>query len=144
MKIDKRNSASLEELKNDLNELFEKLPEIEIDWWATMDAATISLPKGTNININFSRYGQGAYRADFNMKDRGKANPMEIFMGAAKAIGEFMKRKKPREMAFIPFDFRREKIYKRILSKYLDVSKWDMEEEEAPFVKTTMYVIKRK
>ena len=37
-------------LEDNLNELFEKLPEIEIDWWATMDAATVSLPKGTNIN----------------------------------------------------------------------------------------------
>jgi len=131
-------------LEDNLNELFEKLPEIEIDWWATMDAATVSLPKGTNINIKFSRYEPGAYRADFSMKDRGKANPMDIFMGAAKAIGEFMKRKKPREMAFIPFDFRRQKIYKKILSKYLDMSKWDLEEDVAPFVKTTMYYIRRK
>ena len=97
-------------LEDNLNELFEKLPEIEIDWWATMDAATVSLPKGTNINIKFSRYEPGAYRADFSMKDRGKANPMDIFMGAAKTIGEFMKRKKPREMAFIPFVFSRQKI----------------------------------
>lgn len=129
---------------NYLNELFEKLPDIEIDWWVGSDNATVALPKGTNIIINFGRYGPGAYRADFSMKDRGKANPMEIFMGAAKAIGEFILKKNPKEMAFIPFEKKRQKIYKRILYKFLDKSKWDIEEEVAPFVKTTMYVIKRK
>jgi len=130
-----------------LNELFTTIPETTPDWWGTQDAATVGIgDTGTSIIVQFKRYAQDAYTADFSMKKRGKANPMEIFLGAAKTIGEFIKRKKPTELAFYPADIRRSKIYIRILSKFLDTSKWDIKQvEDLPFMRgiPSIYIKKK-
>ena len=125
------------EEQEELNELFEKLPDIDVDWWISSDNATVAIgDTGTSIIMKFSSYAPKSYTADIQMKDRGKASAMEVFLGATKAIGEFIKKKKPNEMAFYAADMRRAKIYKRLLSKYLDVSKWDFKESEGlPFMR---------
>jgi hypothetical protein len=125
------------EEQEELNELFERLPDIDVDWWITSDNATVAIgDTGTSIIMKFSSYAPKSYTADIQMKDRGKASAMEVFLGATKAVGEFIKKKKPNEMAFYAADMRRTKIYKRLLSKYLDVSKWDFKESEGlPFMK---------
>jgi len=120
-----------------LNELFEKKPEIDIDWWGASDNATVYLV-GTDSSIimKFTKYGNKAYKADFQTKDRGKANAMEFFMAALLTIGEFIKKKKPDEMAFYAADIRRAKIYKRLLGKFVDLSKWDHAEVKGlPFTR---------
>ena len=78
--------------EQELNELFEKKPEIDIDWWgAGSENATVDLV-GTDSSIimKFTKYGTKAYKADFSTKDRGSASATEFFMAALQAIGEFI------------------------------------------------------
>ena len=113
--------------EQELNELFDKAPDIDREWWgAGSDNATVNLV-GTESSIimKFTKYGTKSYKADFQTKDKGKASAMDFFMAALSTIGEFIKKKKPDEMAFYAFDKRRAKIYKRLLGKFIDLSKWD-------------------
>lgn len=130
-----------------LNELFDKPPEIDIDWWLASDNATTTLPgKNSSIIVKFNKYGPKSYNADFSTKDKGSASAMEMFYAAMLTIGEFIKKKKPNEMAFYAFDMRRAKIYKKLIGKFLDLSKWDSKEAEGlPFMKDIpAYYIKKK
>jgi hypothetical protein len=130
-----------------INELFDKAPVIDIDWWIASDNATTTLPeKEASIIVKFSKYGTKAYNADFSTKDKGNATVMEMFYAAMLTIAEFIKKKKPDEMAFYASDKLRAKIYKKLIGKFLDLSKWDSKEAEGlPFMRgVPAYYIKKK
>lgn len=131
----------------DLMEVFEKLPKIDIDWWLGNDQATVNL-KGTDTNIivKFSKYNKDSYRTDFSVLDRGNASAVEIFNAAMLTIKEFLKKNpNTKELAFVPFDERRYRIYGKMIKKFLDKSKWEVSEEKLGLGKISKYhLIKRR
>ncbi len=131
----------------ELNELFDKAPEVDIDWWAGSDHATTVLTgKETSIIVMFKKYASKAYTADFSMKQKGKATAMEVFYAALLTIAAFIKKKNPDELAFYAHDKRRARIYKKLMGKFVDLSKWDTKEGEGlPFMKgVPAYFMKKK
>ena len=119
-----------------LNELFDKAPEVDIDWWVGSDHATTELTDlETSIIVMFKKYASKAYTADFSMKKKGKASAMEVFYAALLTIAAFIKKNKPDELAFYAADKRRARIYKKLMGKFVDLSKWDTKEGKGlPFM----------
>ncbi len=129
-----------------LNELFDKPPKIDIDFWAGNMGATVDLiDTGTRIIMQFGKYADKAYKTDFSMKDKGSANPMQIFMGAMTAIKQFTKKVKADELAFLPASMSRSKIYKRMIEKFMDKS-WEVTvRSDLPFMRgIPSFFIKKK
>jgi len=132
-------------LERYLTEVFETVPNVDIKWGTSSSTTTTLLDKDSVIYVKFVSYDPKKYRVEFSVNNRGTASATEIFNAAMLTIKEFIKKFKPIELAFLPFDMRRSHIYKKMIGKFIDKAKWYVDEIPAPFVKNAKaYMISRK
>ena len=132
--------------KHMVNELFKNLPKIENDktWFWGKQGGRIKIGDDTEINIKYTELADDIWRTDFSMWERGSASTTEVFLGAMKHIQQWVKKHDPNGVYIIPAEKRREKIYKKLIDRFVDKSKYEVESEYIPFAKVTGWLVKKK
>jgi hypothetical protein len=128
-----------------VKELFKRLPDIkmgEFDFGKT--GGRVKIGDDTEVNITYTDLKDNTWRVDFSLWERGSASTIDVFMGVLRHIQEWVKKHNPKALYLIPAEKRRERIYKALIDKFVDKSKYDVKAEYIPFNKVTGYIIQRK